>query len=110
MLTSSGNSFPAVPDLNSWVTLYSFGCGSSSFVNTHVPVTCSSAPFIFAVSLSHFSNVHVPLFTSSFTGVNSFGDGTSVPSANFSFALGSWSNTPCGSVSGVPSAVDGLNS
>ncbi|MDU6744156.1 MAG: hypothetical protein E6439_07520, partial [Peptoniphilus harei] len=83
---------------------------SSSFVNFHVPVTCSSAPLIVAVSLSHASNVHVPPFALSSTGVNSFGDGTSVPSANFSFAFGSWSNTPCGSLSGVPSASDGLNS
>ena len=79
-------------------------------MNFHVPVTCSSAPLIFAVSLSHASNVHVPLFTSSFTGVNSFGDGTSVPSANFSFASGSCFNTASGSFSGVPSAFDGWNS
>ena len=58
-------------------------------MNFHVPVTCSSAPLIFAVSLSHASNVHVPLFASSFTAVNSFGDATSVPSFNFSFASGS---------------------
>ena len=108
--TSSGNSFPVVPDLNSWVTLCSSGFGSSSFVNFHVPVTCSSAPLIVAVSLSHASNVHVPLFTSSFTGVNSFGDGTDLPSARFSTVFGSWSFTPCGNSLGVPASFDGLNS
>ena len=108
--TSFGNSFPLVPDLNSWVTLYSVGFGSSSFVNTHVPTTCSSAPLIVAVSLSHASNVQVPLFSSSFTGVKSFGESTFVPSASFSCAFGSWSNTSCGSLSGVPFASDGLNS
>ena len=79
-------------------------------MNTHVPTTCSFLPSIFAVSLSHFSNVHVPLFTSSFTALKSFGDGTSVPSANFSFASGVCFNTSSGSVFGVPSAFDGWNS
>ena len=108
--TSSGNSLSAVPDLNSWVTLYSFGCGSSSFVNFHVPVTCSLAPFIVAVSLSHFSNVHVPPFSSSLTGVKFFGESTFAPSFRFPFASGSCFNTPSGSVFGVPSSFDGLNS
>ena len=76
-------------------------------MNTHVPTTCSSAPLIFAVSLSQASNVHVPLFASSFTALKSFGDGTSLPSANFSFASGSCFNTSSGSLSGVPSAFDG---
>ena len=79
-------------------------------MNFHVPITCSSAPLIVAVSLSHASNVHVPLFASSFTGVKFVGDGTSVPSFRFPFASGSCFNTPSGSVFGVPSAVDGLNS
>ena len=51
--TSFGNSFPAVPDLKSWVTLYSFsGSGVLSSSNTHVPTKCSSALSIVASFLS----------------------------------------------------------
>ena len=78
-----------LPSSSTYSVTTSVGFGSSSFVNFHVPVTCSSLPSIFAVSLSHASNVHVPLFTSSFTGVNSFGDGTDLPSSRFSTFSGS---------------------